>query len=73
MAAGLAPGDGAHAQACREQSITGSLRGPKAAKANRNLFAAAGARNKATVAQVRARINGMMQSRIERYASLVAR
>jgi soluble lytic murein transglycosylase-like protein len=46
---------------------------PKAAKANRNLFAAAGARNKATVAQVRARINDMMRSRIERYASLVAR
>jgi hypothetical protein len=46
---------------------------PKAAKANRSLFAAKGSKKKkaaATVAQVRARINAMMQSRLESYASL---
>jgi hypothetical protein len=48
---------------------------PKAAKANRSVFAAKGSKKKktaATVAQVRARINAMMQSRLESYASLAA-
>jgi hypothetical protein len=46
---------------------------PKAAKANRSVFAAKGSKKKkkaVTVAQVRARINAMMQSRLESYASL---
>ena len=47
---------------------------PKAAKANRSVFAARGSKKKTavTVAQVRARINAMMQSRLESYASLAA-
>jgi soluble lytic murein transglycosylase-like protein len=48
---------------------------PQAAKANRSLFAAKGSKKKrkaATVAQVRDRINAMMVSRMERYASLSA-
>jgi Transglycosylase SLT domain len=48
---------------------------PQAAKANRSLFAAKGSKKKKkamTVAELRARITGMMQSRLERYASLAA-
>jgi hypothetical protein len=47
---------------------------PKVAKANRSLFASKGAKKRTavTIAELRARITGMMQSRLERYASLAA-